>query len=326
MLKWLSQPKLPPLLIFPPRPPNSVSFWSWSKPPPCTFSLVSPVPGTSHTSTADTIRLIPPHIPKPAYALTGKPDQRLIPSSPVVWSQREIIKIRESCRLAKKILLEIQPVIQPGISTGEIDDFARELIIIHNAYPSPLNFEGFPKSISTSVNNVAAHGIPDSRPLESGDILSVDVTVYLDGYHGDCSDTFLVGHVDKYAENLVTVTRECLDAGIQACGPGKWLRGIGHAVHRHARKHNCTVIPLFLGHGIGDFLHAPPDIYHCLNNYPGKMVPGMVFTVGPVVSEGDRRVRILRDGWTAVTVDNSRTAQVEHTLLITETGVEILTG
>ena len=104
------------------------------------------------------------------------------------------------------------------------------------------------------------------------------------------------------------------------------IAGIGHAVHRHARKHNCTVIPLLLGHGIGDFLHAPPDIYHCLNNYPGKMVPGMVFTVGPVVSEGDRRVKILRDGWTAVTVDNSRTAQVEHTLLITETGVEILTA
>ena len=146
--------------------------------------------------------------------------------------------------LARKILQEIGTIIQPGISTQNIDHFARELIIIHNAYPSQLNFQGFPKSISTSgentcrlllqdqcvslqfsVNNIAAHGIPDSRPLESGDILSIDVTVYLDGYHGDCSDTFLVGEVDKHAEKLVAVTRECLERGIQACGPGKWLRG-----------------------------------------------------------------------------------------------------
>ena len=127
--------------------------------------------------------------------------------------------------LAKKILNEIRTVVQPGISTQEIDDFARELIIIHNAFPSPLNFNGFPKSISTSVNNIAAHGIPDSRPLESGDILSVDVTVYLDGFHGDCSETFHVGEVDNYAESLVDVTRECLEKGIEACGPGKWIRG-----------------------------------------------------------------------------------------------------
>jgi len=243
----------------------------------------------------------------------------------VSWSPLEIIKIRESCVLAKKILKEIGAVVTPGITTQDIDNFARELIIIHNAFPSPLNFNGFPKSISTSVNNIAAHGIPDSRPLESGDILSVDVTVYLDGFHGDCSDTFHVGEVDSYAETLVNVTRECLEKGIEACGPGKWIRGIGHAIHRHARKNNCTVVPIFLGHGIGEFVHGPPDIYHCLNNYPGMLVEGMVFTVGPVVSEGDRRVRILEDGWTAVTVDNSRTAQVEHTMLITSTGVEILT-
>jgi len=227
--------------------------------------------------------------------------------------------------LAKKILNEIRTVVTPGITTQDIDTFARELIIIHNAFPSALNFNGFPKSISTSVNNIAAHGIPDSRPLESGDILSVDVTVYLDGFHGDCSDTFYVGEVDSYAETLVSVTRECLEKGIEACGPGNWIRGIGHAIHRHARKNNCTVVPIFLGHGIGEFVHGPPDIYHCLNNYPGKLAEGMVFTVGPVVSEGDRRVRILEDGWTAVTVDNSRTAQVEHTLLITSSGVEILT-
>ena len=177
----------------------------------------------------------------------------------------------------------------------------------------------------STVNNIAAHGIPDSRPLESGDILNIDVTVYLDGFHGDCSDTFLVGQVDEHAKNLVSVTRGCLEEGIKACGPGKWLRGIGHAIQKHAKKNKCTTVPLFLGHGIGDFFHGPPDIYHCLNNYPGQMKPGMVFTVEPVVSEGDRRVKILDDGWTAVTLDNSRTAQMEHTVLVTDTGVEILT-
>lgn len=323
MLKLLAPSGHLPRLVF---SAPSQSFWSWSKPPPSNFSLVTPVPDTSpQPSTAEIIRLIPHHIPKPAYYKCGKPDQRQIPKHPVIWSPLEIIKIRESCVLARKILTEIGTIVEPGISTQKLDDYARELIIIHNAYPSPLNFKGFPKSISTSVNNIAAHGIPDIRALESGDIISVDVTVYLDGFHGDCSDTFLVGEVDEHAETLVNVTRECLEQGIQACRPGKSFTGIGHSVHRHARKHNCTVVPIFLGHGIGEFVHGPPDIYHCLNNYPGKMVEGMVFTVGPVVSEGDRRVRILEDGWTVVTVDNSRTAQMEHTVLVTSAGVEILT-
>jgi len=300
---------------------RSLSFWSRSPPPYTEFSLVSPVPSTAYTPGT-----IPRHIPRPPYALTGLTDPTLIPNTPVLWSQLEIDKIRRSCQLARKVLNSLHDIIEPGIPTEDIDAHARDMITLHNAYPSPLNFQGFPKSISTSVNNVAAHGIPDSRPLESGDILNIDVTVYLDGYHGDCSDTFKVGQVDKHADNLINVTRECLEEGIKACGPGKWWRGIGHAVQKHAKKNRCTTIPLFLGHGIGDFFHGPPDIYHCLNNYPGQMKPGMVFTVEPVVSEGDRRVKILEDGWTAITLDNSRTAQMEHTILVTEEGVEILTA
>eukprot|EP00090_Calanus_glacialis_P003732 TRINITY_DN12762_c0_g1_i1.p1 TRINITY_DN12762_c0_g1~~TRINITY_DN12762_c0_g1_i1.p1 ORF type:complete len:314 (+),score=78.91 TRINITY_DN12762_c0_g1_i1:64-1005(+) len=300
---------------------RSLSFWSRSPPPYTEFSLVSPVP----SSTAYNPDIIPRHILRPPYAQTGQVDPKLIPKTPVLWSTLEIDKIRRSCQLARKVLNSLHDIIEPGIPTEDIDAHARDLITLHNAYPSPLNFQCFPKSISTSVNNVAAHGIPDSRPLESGDILNIDVTVYLDGYHGDCSDTFKVGQVDIHADNLINVTRECLEEGIKACGPEKWLRGIGHAVQKHAKKNRCTTIPLFLGHGIGDFFHGPPDIYHCLNNYPGMLVEGMVFTVGPVLSEGDRRVRILEDGWTAVTVDNSRTAQVEHTVLITNSGVEILT-
>jgi len=300
---------------------RGLSFWSRSSPPYSGFPLVYPVP----SSTTYTPDVIPRHIARPPYATTGIVDPESIPKAPVIWSELDIGKIRRSCQLARKVLNSIHDILEPGIATEDIDNHVREMVIKHNAYPSPLNFKGFPKSISTSVNNVAAHGIPDSRPLEPGDILNIDVTVYLDGYHGDCSDTFKVGQVDKHAETLINVTRKCLEEGIKACGPGKYLRGIGHATQKYAKKHNCTTIPLFLGHGIGDFFHGPPDIYHCLNNYMGQMKPGMVFTVEPVVSEGDRRVRILEDGWTAVTLDNSRTAQMEHTVLITETGVEILT-
>jgi len=300
---------------------RSLSFWSRSKPPFESFSLVMPVP----SSTMYKLDFIPSHVKKPSYAESGQVDPALIPKSPVIWSQNEVAKIRRSCQLARKVLNSVKEIIEPGIPTDQLDVHARDMITSHSAYPSPLNFHGFPKCISTSVNNVAAHGIPDSRPLESGDILNIDVTVYLDGFHGDCSDTFLVGEVDSHAETLINVTRECLEEGVRACGPKKWLRGIGHAIHKHAKKNDCTTVPLFLGHGIGNFFHGPPDIYHCLNNYPGLMKPGMVFTVEPVVSEGDRRVKILEDGWTAVTLDNSRTAQMEHTVLITETGVEVLT-
>jgi len=304
------------------RVARNLSFWSKSTPPYIDFPLVAPVP-SAYGYTSD---IIPRHIIRPVYANNGIVDLKSIPSNPVIWAKPEIAKIRKSCKLARKIINTLHEVIEKGMTTDDLDIFVRDIIIRHNAYPSPLNFNGFPKSISTSVNNVAAHGIPDSRPLENGDILNIDVTVFLDGFHGDCSDTFKVGKVDKHADNLVKITKECLNEGISACGPGKWLRGIGHAIQKHAKKNYCSTVPLFLGHGIGDFFHGPPDIYHCLNNYPGKMKPGMIFTVEPVISEGDRRVRILEDGWTAVTVDHSRTAQMEHTVLITENGVEILTS
>lgn len=308
-------------------PCKQLSFWSWSKKPDVEFSLVSPIPSPSERSGYQTVLTLPDHIRKPDYALStiGRVDQRLIPTKPVIWSQFELIKIRESCQLARKVLNEIKEIVKPGITTEELDDFARELIILYNAYPSPLNFHGYSKSISTSVNNVAAHGIPDSRRLQAGDILNIDVTVFLDGHHGDCSETVAVGETDEYALKLINVTKECLERGISYCRPGKLLSGIGRAIHKHARRNQCAVVPTFIGHGIGEFFHGPPDIYHCLNNYPGVMTPGMVFTIEPCVSEGDRRVKILSDGWTAITLDNSRTAQFEHTVAITDTGVEVLT-
>lgn len=301
---------------------NTASFWSWSKPPNVDFSKVEPLPQKIEPFRVSNI---PQHIPRPSYASSGIVEPCLIPKVPVIWSEPEIIKIRESCRLARKVLEEVKSLVRAGVTTEYLDESARELILIHGAYPSPLNFCGYPKSISTSINNVAAHGIPDSRCLVQGDILNIDVTVFLDGFHGDCSDTVTVGEVDEFALKLIRVTEECVKKGVEVCKPGEYIRKIGHSIHKHARSEDCTTVPLFLGHGIGNFFHGPPDIYHCLNNYPGLMVPGMIFTIEPVVSEGDRRVRVLEDGWTAITLDNSRTAQKEHTVLITKSGAEILT-
>ena len=235
-------------------------------------------------------------------------------------------QIRESCQLARKVLDTLETLIKPGVTTDQLDLHARDLILQNNAYPSLLNFEGFTKSISTSVNNVAAHGVPDGRPLQEGDILNVDVTVFLDGFHGDVSNTFKVGEVDWFAERLIEVTREALSVGLEHCGPGLVVRGVGNAIHRHVKRERLVTIPMFMGHGLGTFLHGPPDIYHCLNNIIGIMAPGMVFTVEPVVGEGGRRIKQLEDGWTWVTVDNSRTAQMEETVLITESGLEVLTA
>lgn len=319
---------MPPYYRFPSR--CSISklsswSWSWSKPPYTDFSVVQP---EAQKKKRFRVRDIPKSVPRPSYAncKRGIVDPVLIPERPVIWSEQEIIGIRESCQLARKVLEEVKAEVAVGVDTEHLDEIARELCFIHNAYPSPLNFNSYPKSISTSVNNVAAHGIPDSRCLVSGDILNIDVTVFLNGFHGDCSDTVTVGEVDQHALKLIRVTEECVNLAVSACRPGEYFRKIGTIIHRHARSEDCTTVPIFLGHGIGDFFHGPPSIYHCPNNYPGRMLPGMVFTIEPVICEGDRRVRILEDGWTAVTMDNSRTAQKEHTLLITQSGVDILTA
>jgi len=297
-------------------------YWSWSRPaPPIQHSY--PVLLPDNPPELPDLSLIPDHICKPDYALTGLPNH--IPRLPVIWTCDQIAKIRSSCQLARATLDYAGSLVTPGISTAEIDNLARDFILDQNAYPSPFNFKGFPKSISCSVNNVAAHGIPDNRQLEEGDIINVDVTVFLDGYHGDCSNTFPVGAVDKEAERLIDITNRTLDTGIAQCIDGALYRSIGESIHKVARQENLASVRILLGHGIGTFFHGPPDIYHCLNNYPGKMKAGMVFTIEPCLSAGDRRVRFLNDGWTMVTLDGSRTAQAEHTVLVTDTGAEILT-
>lgn len=236
--------------------------------------------------------------------------------------------MRAACSLARRVLNEAGKLARPGVTTEEIDIMVREAAFSAGAYPSPLNYRGFPKSVCTSVNNVVCHGIPDSRALEDGDIVNIDITVFLNGHHGDCSETFLVGAVDPDGVALVAAAKGALYAGLDACGPGKPWAGVGQAIQEYCGREaggRFRPVPAFTGHGIGEYFHGPPDIFACRNSYPGHMEAGMTFTVEPAVSEGSQQVSILKDGWTAVTPDESRSAQFEHTVLVTRDGIELLT-
>jgi len=299
----------------------------WSRRPPSqsppevkTYSVVKPATVTPRLNPTE----VPHHVKPPPYYLTGVPPKP--PNYHEIKTKENIQFMREACSLARKVLTEAGKLAKVGTSTNSIDQLVTQLAFEAGAYPSPLNYRGFPKSVCTSVNNCVCHGIPDSRPLEDGDIINIDITVFLNGHHGDCSETFLVGEVDREGQELIKVAREALYVGIDQCGPGKQFSGIGSAIHSHVSSRGFQVIPSFTGHGIGTYFHGPPDIYPCRNSYPGKMMPGMTFTIEPGVSEGSADVMILRDRWTAVSPDNSRSAQFEHTVLITEEGVDILTS
>ncbi|XP_071217322.1 methionine aminopeptidase 1D, mitochondrial-like isoform X2 [Salvelinus alpinus] len=209
--------------------------------------------------------------------------------------------------------------------TDEIDFIVHQETIRHNAYPSPLRYGGFPKSVCTSVNNVICHGIPDTRQLQDGDIINVDVTVYLEGYHGDTSETFLIGCVDEVGLKLVKTARKCRDEAIAACKPGAPLCVIGNTISEIAHSNGFHVCPDFIGHGIGSYFHCHPEIWHHANTNDMTMDEGMAFTIEPILMEGSSEFRILKDKWTAVSADDKRSAQFEHTVVITTDGVDILT-
>ncbi|XP_068220223.1 methionine aminopeptidase 1D, mitochondrial-like [Palaemon carinicauda] len=266
---------------------------------------------------------VPFHIKCPPYAETGQPLDG--PRGPEVKAEWQVKAMRDSCHLARSIMNAVGKTIEAGMTTEEIDVLVHNKIIKSEAYPSPLNYQGFPKSVCTSVNNVACHGIPNKRQLIDGDIVSVDITVFYNGYHGDCCETYLIGNVDEAGRHLVNAARRCRDEAIAICGPGVPFSDIGAKVEEIAKEEKVTVVPCFVGHGIGQYFHGPPDIYHCYNDYPGTMEEGMTFTIEPIVAQGSEEVIILEDGWTAVMLDNGRAAQFEHTILITDKGHEILT-
>ena len=270
------------------------------------------------------MRAVPDHIPRPSYAETGVParfDEARIKSPEV------IDRMRHAGRLAAEVLRLAGELVVPGITTDEIDAEVHRMSIERDAYPSPLNYHGYPKSVCTSVNEVICHGIPDSRKLREGDIVNLDVTLFVGGVHGDTNATFFVGDVDPASRDLVQVTEECMWHGIEAVVAGRPVSDIGRAIEQHAKTHRYGVVRAFIGHGIGEQFHTDIQILHYYDQRASTIMrPGMTFTIEPMITLGTWQHRMWDDDWTAVTADGKRTAQYEHTILVTEDGYEVLTG
>ena len=229
-------------------------------------------------------------------------------------------------RLAAEALDLMVDLVKPGVTTQSLDKVAFEFAMDNGAFPAPLGYRGYPKSICTSINHVVCHGIPDEKPLRDGDIVNVDVTLILNGWHGDSSRMYLVGDVPRRAQRLVEVTYEALMIGIDQVRPGATTGDIGYAIQTYAEAERCSVVRDFCGHGLGQLFHDEPNILHYGQRGEGVVLkPGMFFTIEPMINLGRPQVKILADGWTAVTRDRSLSAQFEHTIGVTETGGEIFT-
>lgn len=276
-------------------------------------------------------RTVPKNIQRPDYAdhPEGVPlsEQRVKGASYIkALDDEEIEGMRVACRLGREVLDEAAKVIDVGVTTDEIDRVVHEACVERECYPSPLNYIQFPRSCCTSVNEVICHGIPDLRPLKKWDICNVDVTVFHRGYHGDLNETFFVGEAKPEAKKLVETTWECLQKSIEIVKPGEKYREIGNVIQKHAQASGFSVVRSYCGHGIHSLFHTAPSVPHYAKNKAvGVMKPGHVFTIEPMISQGSWRDEIWPDNWTAVTIDGLLSAQFEETLLVTETGVEILT-
>ncbi|MBF0187821.1 MAG: type I methionyl aminopeptidase [Magnetococcales bacterium] len=243
-----------------------------------------------------------------------------------IKTPEEIEKMRATSRLAAETLRMIESHVKPGTTTDTLNDICHQFIVDNGAYPSPLNYRGFPKSICTSVNQQVCHGIPGDRVLRGGDIINVDITTTLDGFHGDTSKTLFVGKPTPKGSKIVRVAKECLDLGIRVLRPGGHIGDIGDVIERHAKKNRCSVVREYCGHGIGRQFHEEPSVLHY--GIPGsgaEIRPGMTFTIEPMINLGKAPIKHMPDKWTVVTKDHSLSAQFEHTILITETGYEVLT-
>ncbi|KAJ2715309.1 Methionine aminopeptidase 1 [Coemansia spiralis] len=275
-------------------------------------------------------REVPAGIQVPDYALradgVSKLEQTYRNAQIAVMEGEELETMRHVCRLGREVLDAAARVIRPGITTDEIDRVVHEATIERGAYPSPLNYFGFPKSVCTSVNEVICHGIPDQRKLVEGDIVNIDISLYKDGLHTDMNKTYFVGKVSDESRLLVKTTRECLQKAIDMVKPGARYRDLGAAIEAHAKKHGFSVVRTYCGHGVGKMFHSAPNIPHyAMNKAIGVMKPGHVFTIEPMINAGRFEDKMWRDNWTAVTADGSRSAQFEHVILVTEDGHEVLT-
>lgn len=290
--------------------------------------------GPLRPGTLSPTRSVPEHIKRPKYAKSGIPrDKRpKVPWDIEIKDADTIARMRVAGKHAREILDLAGAMAVPGVTTDEIDELVHRETLARGGYPSPLNYNRFPKSCCTSVNEVVCHGIPDDTVLVEGDIINIDITIFYDGVHGDCSETFIIGDVngdkvDPVAKKLVKTTYDALWAAINICGPGVAVNKIGGAIQTVAHRAGFSVVRNFVGHGIGEVFHTTPNVFHYKNSDAlGIMEPGMTFTIEPMLNEGTHRNVTWPDEWTATTQDGKRSAQFEHTLLITDSGVEALTG
>jgi methionyl aminopeptidase len=269
------------------------------------------------------LRSVPPHIARPPYVGQPAPEPY---RGPHVQTAETIEKMRVAGRIAAEAMQAGAAVISPGVTTDELDRVVHEFLLDHHAYPSTLGYRGFPKSCCTSVNEVICHGIPDSRPLEDGDLVKIDVTAFVGGVHGDTCGTFFSGEVDQGSRLLTERTREALNRAINAVRPGRQVNVIGRVIESYARRFGYGVVREYTGHGVHSSFHSGLVIPHYDEPaYNTMMEVGMTFTIEPMITVGAWEHDLWDDGWTAVTVDRRRTAQFEHTLAVTADGVDVLT-
>ena len=280
--------------------------------------------GTLAPGRVSPARHVPERIERPEYMFHSGPE-RVTASD--VKDAATIRRIREAGRIAAGALEAVGAAVAPGVATDELDRVGHDFLIAHGAYPSCLGYMGFPKSLCTSINEVICHGIPDDRPLQEGDIVNVDITAYKDGVHGDTCAMFEVGAVDEESHLLVERTRNAMMRGIKAVGPGRQINVIGRVIEAYAKRFHYGVVRDYTGHGVGEAFHSGLVVphYDAAPQYNTVMEPGMVFTIEPMLTLGGVEWEQWDDGWTVVTADRSRTAQFEHTIVVTEDGAQILT-
>jgi methionyl aminopeptidase len=268
-------------------------------------------------------RPVPAHIARPEYVGRRRPTPF---SGSEVKDGETIDRMRRAGKIAAQALVAVGQAVRPGITTDELDQIGHEFLIAHGAYPSTLGYRGYPKSLCTSLNEVICHGIPDSTVINDGDIVNIDITAYIDGVHGDTNATFLAGAVDTDSRLLVERTHEAMMRGVKAVAPGRRINIIGRVIEAYAKRFHYGVVRDFTGHGIGTAFHSGLIVPHYDDPAASlEMVPGMTFTIEPMLTLGTIEYDVWPDGWTAVTKDRKRTAQFEHTVLVTESGYEILT-